>query len=175
MTERSILTNLQSQVRPVRLLLVEDESIVALDVADQLAALGYEVKGIASSGEEAVEQATELCPDLVLMDMMLKGEMDGVAASAQILETLDIPVVFLSAFSDADTLDRAKRTGPFGYLLKPFDERELHVVIECAIWRHEMEREAAAKKARFEEGQGPFSVETVTGSGECVSPSSGAV
>ena len=151
MTDLNIMAKMELDVRNARLLLVEDESIVALDVADQLASLGYQVTAIAASGEEAVEKATELRPQLVLMDIMLKGEMDGVAASAQILETLDIPVVFLSALSDADTLDRAKRTGPFGYLLKPFDERELHVAIECAIWRHEMEREAAAKKARFEE------------------------
>ena len=123
-----------------KILVVENESIVAMDIKNRLMRLGYDVPSIAYAGEEAVEKATKICPDLVLMDIMLRGEMDGIEASRLIHERLDVPVVYLTAFSDEDTLQRAKITGPFGYIIKPFEDRELHVALEIALYKHRMEK-----------------------------------
>lgn len=123
-----------------KILVVEDESIVAMDIKNRLMRLGYDVPSIAYAGEEAVEKATKIRPDLVLMDIMLRGEMDGIEAVRQIHERLDVPVVYLTAFSDEDTLQRAKITGPFAYIIKPFEDRELHVALEIALYKHRMEK-----------------------------------
>lgn len=123
-----------------RIMIVEDENIVALDVKIRLERLGYAVPAIASSGEEAIAKALETRPDLVLMDIRLRGEMDGVEAAAQIRTRFEIPIVYLTAFADEETLRRAKVTEPYGYVLKPFEERELHAIIEMALYRHEMAR-----------------------------------
>lgn len=131
-----------------KILVVEDESIVAMDIRKRLTRLGYEVAGTASSGENAVEMATLTHPNLVLMDIMLKGEMDGIEAAGLIRDRLNIPVVYLTAFSDEDTLQRAKVTGPFGYLIKPFEERELHVTLEIALYTHGIEQ--SLKKSQEE-------------------------
>lgn len=122
-----------------KILVVEDESIVAMDIKHRLESMGYTVPGITSSGEEAVEKAAETNPDLVLMDIVLKGEIDGIEAAQQIKDSLDIPVVYLTAYSDDKTLKRAKITGPFGYIIKPFEDRELHSAIEVALYKHKME------------------------------------
>lgn len=122
-----------------KILVVEDESIVAMDIKHRLENMGYKVPAITSSGEEAVEKAAETSPDLVLMDIVLKGEMDGIDAAQQIKDSFDIPVVYLTAYSDERTLKRAKITGPFGYIIKPFEDRELHSAIEVALYKHEME------------------------------------
>ena len=106
----------------VKIMVVEDEGIVALDIQSKLEGKGYEVTAVVSSGEEAVEKAAETHPNLVLMDIQLEGEMDGVEAADQIRSRFDIPVVYLTAFSDDSTLQRAKVSEPFGYLLKPFEE-----------------------------------------------------
>ena len=134
-----------------RILVAEDERIVAMDIRSQLTGLGYKVTATAASGEDALVATASQRPDLVLMDIRLDGDMDGIEAAEAIRARLDIPVVFLTAYSDQETLDRAKRSAPFGYILKPFEERELHVAIECALCRHELEQETAAKKSRFEE------------------------
>ena len=123
-----------------RLLVVEDESIVAKDIQHRLRNLGYEVPAIVAYGEKAIEKAEELQPDLVLMDIFLKGEMDGIQAAEEIRRQYDIPVIFLTAFADPNTLQRAKITEPFGYILKPFEERELLTAIEMALYKHKMER-----------------------------------
>ncbi|MBI5680757.1 MAG: methanogen output domain 1-containing protein [Methanobacterium sp.] len=123
----------------VKILVVEDESIVAMDIKHRLEGMDYIVPAIISSGEEAVEKAAETKPDLVLMDIVLRGDMDGIEAAQQINDTLDIPVVYLTAYSDEKTLKRAKITGPFGYIIKPFEDRELHSAIEVALYKHEME------------------------------------
>lgn len=123
-----------------RVLVVEDESIVAMDIQNRLRHLGYDVPAVALSGEDGVEKAMALNPDLVLMDIMLKGKMDGIAAAERIQERLHIPVIYLTAHSDKDTLERVKITEPYGYLIKPFEERELHTAIEIAIYKHQMER-----------------------------------
>jgi signal transduction histidine kinase len=125
---------------PAKVLVVEDENIVALDLRASLARLGYEVTDAVATGERALESANRKRPDLVLMDVRLRGEMDGIDAAAR-LRPLDIPVIYLTAFSDDPTLRRAKLTDPLGYLLKPFDERELHIAIEMAIHRHRAQKE----------------------------------
>ncbi|MCX5908778.1 MAG: response regulator, partial [Deltaproteobacteria bacterium] len=107
-----------------KILVVEDEGIVAKDIEKTLRDLGYIVPALASSGEEAIEKALVTRPDLVLMDIVLLGKMDGVEAAEEIRTRLGIPVVYLTAHADAATLERAKITEPFGYLLKPFQERE---------------------------------------------------
>ncbi len=126
-------------MKPIRILVVEDESIVAMDIKHRLESLDYEVPEIISSGEEAVVKAKETQPDLVLMDIVLKGEIDGIDAAQLIKDKYDIPVVYLTAYSDEKTLKRAKITGPFGYIIKPFEDRELHSAIEIALYKHKME------------------------------------
>lgn len=122
-----------------RILIVEDESIVAEDVQDILKSSGYVVLGVATSGEEAVQKAALTHPDLVLMDVVLRGKLDGVVAAEQIRSRFNIPVVYLTAYSDDKTLERSKITEPYGYILKPFEERELHTTIEMALYKHKME------------------------------------
>ncbi|HEY3273142.1 MAG TPA: PAS domain S-box protein [Methanocella sp.] len=123
-----------------RLLVVEDESIVARDIQNRLRNLGYDVPVVVAYGDRAVEMAEELRPDLVLMDIFLKGDMDGIKAAELIRARHDIPVIFLTAFADPGTLQRAKVTEPFGYVLKPFEERELLTAIEMALYKHGMEK-----------------------------------
>ena len=123
------------------ILIVEDEAIVAADLAAKLKRLGYEVAGMAASGEDAVAMAVDLRPDLILMDIRLKGAMDGIEAAELIRGKHDAPVIYLTAHSDAATLARAKLTGPFGYILKPFDERDLATQIELAFYKHRADRE----------------------------------
>lgn len=122
-----------------RILVVEDELIIAKGIQKRLQALGYSVIGAASSGEEAVEKALDLLPDLVLMDINLQGGMDGVTAAERIRSRVDIPVIFLTAYADADTLARAKITEPFGYIVKPFQDITLQSSIEMALYKHLME------------------------------------
>ncbi len=122
-----------------RILIVEDQNIIALDLKNRLTSLGYVVAAMLAYGEEAVAQVEELRPDLVLMDIVLKGEMDGVQAAEQIQKRRDLPVIYLTAHSDARTLQRATITEPYGYILKPFEDRELHMAIEIALYKHRME------------------------------------
>jgi PAS domain S-box-containing protein len=121
------------------ILVVEDEAIVAMDISARLRGLGYEVMGPASTGEEALALAARSRPDLVLMDIMLRGGMDGVEAARRIRELTGAPVVYLTAYADDSTLRRAKVAEPLGYLLKPFEERELRTTIEMALYKHRTE------------------------------------
>ncbi|MBD2211824.1 response regulator [Nostoc linckia FACHB-104] len=123
------------------ILIVEDEAIVAKDLRNRLTRFGYTVPGVASSGQEAINKALELSPDLVLMDIKLKGQMDGIQAADEIHKHLDIPIIYLTAYADDNTLERAKITDPFGYLLKPFKERELQTNIEIALTKHQLEKQ----------------------------------
>jgi len=136
-------------MQKVRILVVEDETIVSLDIQRRLKTLGYEVVGAAVSGEDAINKAATHRPDLVLMDIMLDGDMDGVAAAEQIRGRLHIPVIYLTAYADAYTLHRAKVTEPFGYILKPFEERELHGHIEIALYKHRMELKLKESQERY--------------------------
>ena len=125
---------------PIRVLVVEDESVVSKDIQESLKGLGYKVCGTAFSGDEAIKKAESLQPDLVLMDIVLKGDIDGVEAAETIRARHHVPVIYLTAYSDEHTLNRAKVTEPSGYILKPFDERELHTTIEVAMYRHTMQK-----------------------------------
>ncbi len=133
----------------VKILVVEDEGIVAKDIADTLKKQGYDVPAIAFSGEEAVEKAGRMRPDLVLMDIVLKGRMDGIEAAGQIRERFDIPVLYLTAHTDDETIKRAKITEPFAYITKPFEARELRTNIEIALYRHKAERKILDYQAQL--------------------------
>lgn len=122
-----------------KVMIVEDEAIVAKDIETSLTAMGYSICGIVASGEDALALARQVHPDLILLDIMLKGALDGIATANQIKTELDIPVIFLTAYSDDSTISRAKGTNAFGYLLKPFEERELHTTIEMALYKSELE------------------------------------
>jgi PAS domain S-box-containing protein len=126
--------------KTIQILIVEDESVIAADIKDCLEHLGYGVPAIVASGEEAVATATSLLPDLVLMDIRLKGVMDGIQAAEQIWQSLHIPVVYSTGHSDRSTMERAKATGPFGYVLKPAEEQELYVAIETALQRFRLDQ-----------------------------------
>ena len=117
----------------VRVLIVEDEWIIAIDVRDCLESLGYLVVAIASSGEEAIIKARELQPDIVLMDIRLEGEMDGIQAAQQIWNELQIPIIYATGYSDKSTVDRATATEPFGYVLKPIKESDLYVAVTLTL------------------------------------------
>lgn len=142
-----------------KILVVEDERVVARDIEKRLKKLGYVVPASVASGEEAIQKAAELRPDLVLMDVQLKGQMDGIEAAEHIRATSDTPIIYLTAYADDATLQRAKITEPFGYIVKPFDERDLHVAIEIALRRQlsetairvalEKEKELSELKSRF--------------------------
>ena len=123
-----------------KILIVEDEMTVTEYLKGVLTDLGYEVAGNAIRGEEAVEKAKKLIPDLVLMDVKLKGEMDGVETTEQIRKHQDIPVIYVTAYADNNLMKRAKITDPSGYVLKPFDIRELHTTIEIALQKHKTEK-----------------------------------
>ena len=137
------------QLGDAKILVVEDERITAEDIKSGLEFAGYTVPAIVSSGEDAIEKAGELKPDLVLMDIKLKGEMDGIEAAGQIRVLYDIPVIYLTAYSDESTVQRAKVTEPSGYILKertglikkPFEESELHTAIEITLYRHKIEKD----------------------------------
>jgi len=126
-------------MNPIQILVVEDEVIVAQDIAGRLKKLGYVVTATVSSGEEAIKKAIENPPDLVLMDIVLKGDMDGVTAAEKIRTNRNVPTIFLTAYADDQTLQRAKLTDPFGYIIKPFQQNDLRVAIEIALHRHEIE------------------------------------
>ncbi len=124
-----------------RIMIVEDERIIARDIKNRLKELGYHVTAIASSGDEAIRKAADTHPDLVLMDIVLKGDMDGVQTAEQIQSQFNIPVIYLTAYADDGTLERAKTTKPSGYLLKPFHIKELRSSIEISLYKHLTERE----------------------------------
>jgi AmiR/NasT family two-component response regulator len=125
---------------PARILIVEDERIIARELKERLIHMGHVVVASVASGEQAVEQARALAPDLVVMDIKLQGELDGIAAAEIIQRETGVPVVYLTAFADDATLERAKETQPYGYVLKPFQERELQVCVEMSLHRHRQAR-----------------------------------
>ena len=123
-----------------KIMIVEDETLVAKDIEASLTSLGYTVCRAVSSGEDALAFIAQDRPDLILMDIMLKGNLDGIETANRVRRQLDIPVIFLTAYSDAATVGRAKETNAFGYLLKPFEESELRTTIEMALYKNETER-----------------------------------
>jgi len=146
-----------------KILIVEDEAIVAIEIRDKLLEIGYSGVTIAYTGEEAIKIVKESIPDLVLMDINLGEGIDGIETAKKIHSSLDIPVIYLTAYSDDETLQKAKVTKPYGYITKPFNERELHIVTEIALYRHKTEKElkvlrgilpicASCKKIRDDKG-----------------------
>jgi two-component system cell cycle sensor histidine kinase/response regulator CckA len=131
------------------ILIVEDERIVAKDIEQRLKELKYNVTGIVTTGEKALEKVEELHPDLVFMDIRLRGAMDGIEAAEAIKRRFDIPVIYLTAYADEATLERAKITEPFGYILKPFNERDLYSTVEMALYKHKMEKTLRENKEWF--------------------------
>lgn len=134
---------------PTKIMVVEDEFIVAKDLKSHLEKLGYQITSLHSTGENAIPAARAERPDLILMDVVLAGEMDGVQAADSIRGEMGIPVVFLTAYSDQETTERAKATGPYAYLLKPFEGRELGVTIELALYKARMEAELKQSEERY--------------------------
>ncbi|MGE3775239.1 MAG: diguanylate cyclase, partial [Gammaproteobacteria bacterium] len=132
-----------------RIMIVEDERVVALDLKLSLESLGYDVVGIASEASTAIEEVARLRPDLVLMDIHLDGGSDGTVAAAAIRERWQLPVVFLTAYADEDTLARAEQSLPYGYLVKPFQLRELSATVRMALARHVVERRLAHTEERL--------------------------
>ncbi|HUZ18396.1 MAG TPA: PAS domain S-box protein, partial [Spirochaetia bacterium] len=131
-------------------LIVEDESVVALNIAHIVRALGYGTVGPVATGDAALEKLAQEHVDLVLMDIRLKGAMDGIQVAEQIGRTYRIPVIYVTAYTDAETLQRAKLTTPYGYITKSFDERELHSTIEMALYKHRMEQRLLAEEELLE-------------------------
>ncbi len=147
-------------MKKARILVVEDDPIISMDIQNTLRTLGHVLAGVAVLGEEAFEKASELRPDLVLMDIKLAGHLDGVETAAHIREQLQIPVIFLTAYSEDTTLQRAKATEPYGYLVKPLVERDLRIGIEMALHKHHAERQLVERERWF--------TDTLTSIGEAV-------
>jgi len=133
-----------------KILIVEDERLIALDYEMSLTRVGFVITSIVDTGEDAIEHAEKEKPDLVLMDINLKSKMDGVEAATVIYSKFRIPVIFVTAFSDSELIDRAKKTGSFGFLLKPFNRAELYVMVEMALDKANVERELEISKAQLE-------------------------
>jgi len=150
--ERNFISK-DSVVTKAHILIVEDNGIVALDLETRLQSLGYGVAGIVASGEKAVESVKEKAPDLVLMDIVLKGEMDGIEAAETIGPQFEVPVIFITAYADRERLERAKLTMPFGYILKPFRDRDLKITIEMALYVAKVEAERRQAEESLREHQ----------------------
>lgn len=133
-----------------KILIAEDESIIAADIKATLQKVGYNVSKVVASGEEVLQFVKRERPDLILMDISLKGDMDGIQTAEVISEKFDIPIVYLTALTNDETLKRARITEPFGYLLKPFDERNLHSTIEMALYKHKVEYELKKRTKELE-------------------------
>lgn len=131
------------------ILVVEDERIVGLHLRQQLVKLGYRVAAVVSSGDEAIKAVNEQTPDVILMDIHIDGAMDGIDTARQIRTEHALPVIYLTAFSGEATLERAKATKPYGYLLKPFSERELHATIQMALERAHEDQDARDREDRL--------------------------
>jgi len=133
----------------IRVLIVEDEMIIALDIKKRLLTLNYEVVGMAQTANDAIRQAEKTLPSIVLMDIILKGERDGIYAADHIRENFNIPVVFLTAHADLKTVDRAKYAEPYGYIYKPFEGKDLQTGIEIAIYKHDIEMKLKESELRY--------------------------
>lgn len=133
----------------IRILIVEDEKIVARDIQRSVEKMGYAVCALASSGEEAIQKALETLPDLVLMDIVLKTELDGISAGEQLTRLLNIPIIYLTACDDEMILTQSRKTSCYGYIIKPFDEQELHRTIELALYKKQMDSRLGIMEKRL--------------------------
>jgi DNA-binding LytR/AlgR family response regulator len=136
-------------MKKTNVLVVEDESIVSKDIQHSLKKLGYNVVGAASTGERAFELAVSEKPDIILMDIMLKGNINGIETAERVKRELNIPIVYLTAYADEATLAKAKVTEPYGYIIKPFKEVDLHTSIEMALYKYSKEREVLKERDLF--------------------------
>ncbi len=141
-----------------KILIVEDERITAEDLEEVLKDLGYQVSAVVSSGEEAIREAERNRPDLVLMDIRIKGEMDGAETARLLRERWDVPVVYLTAHADRDTLQRARQSQPLGYIVKPFHEAELHASVEMALFKHWHDRRSRSREQHVTDVLGALSL-----------------
>ena len=136
---------------PDKILIVEDEVITAMDIKNMLKNFGFDVVGIASTGKDAINKAEEFRSDLVLMDISLKGEMDGIEAAEEIKSLYDIPVVYMSAFTDTNTFERIKFTNPYGFVNKPVSSELLLISIETAIYKHNLDKKLAESQEKLKD------------------------
>ena len=127
---------MKSKDKITNILIVEDELLIAKNLSQKLEKLGYKIADIVSSGADAIQRAREMKPDLILMDIVIKGDIDGIETAAIINQELDIPIIYTTAYADEETLQRAENTGSYGYVLKPFKDRELHATIKIALSKH---------------------------------------
>lgn len=134
-----------------KILIVEDEVIIGLDIQKKLTDMGYVVSGIADTGDSAIKMIRNDQPDIVLMDIVIKNDKDGIETAEEILNQFNIPVIFLTAYSDEETIQRAKISEPYGYIIKPFKERELRVIIEISLYKHRINIELMEKTRQLEE------------------------
>ncbi|MEG4294488.1 ATP-binding protein [Microcoleus sp. C2C3] len=123
--------------KAINILIVEDELLIAKNLSHKLESLGYQIVGIVSSGADAIQRAGEMELDLILMDIVIKGDIDGIETAVIINQKFDIPIIYTTAYADDETLQRAENTGSYGYLLKPFKQRELHATIKIALSKHQ--------------------------------------
>ncbi len=134
------------QKRMIKIMIVEDEAVIALRLQQCLTAMGFDVVGVAYSGEEVVETARDLRPDLILTDIMIPGKLDGIQVAEIVKSALDIPVIFLTAYPEYKIMERTKQAEPYGYIVKPFQDRELKDAIEVALYKKDMERQLKESK-----------------------------
>ncbi|MCP4108077.1 MAG: response regulator [Desulfobacteraceae bacterium] len=154
MNNNQLKNNRQSTInnrQSTRIMIVEDEALTADDIKACLDEMGYSVTSVAASGEDAVKQAEQYQPDLILMDIFLQGRMNGIEAADHIHSRMNIPIIFLTAYADDEIIERAKKTEPFGYLLKPFEDRELCVNVEMALYKAKIERQLKESNKRLEQ------------------------
>ena len=147
-----------------KILVVDDEAIITMQLEERLSAMGYTVAGMAASGEEAIDKARRLRPDLVLMDIVMPGKMNGIEAANVVTNELDIPVVFVTSYADDAIIEKAKSVRPYGYIVKPFNELEIKAAIEVALFRKAAElEEQKVKKSAHEKmaGMEPVSWQTM--------------
>jgi len=139
--------------KPTRILVVEDVSNVATVLKARLESYGYEICDVANTGQKAIDSTLRWKPDLVLMDIMLEGEMNGIVAAAKILKKVNVPIIYLSCLSDQKVMERAIKTNPYGYIVKPYDSAELRFSIENALRKHHQDLEREARIADLENSQ----------------------
>jgi PAS domain S-box-containing protein len=132
-----------------KIMVVEDEAVIALRLQQMLTKMGYDVTDMAHTGEEAIEKVRSQQPDLILMDIMIPGKLDGIEVAEILKEELDIPAIFLTAYSDKNIIERAKKVEPYGYIVKPFQDREIKAAIEVALYKKEMEKALQESRKRF--------------------------
>ena len=133
-----------------KIMVVEDEAVIALRLQQMLTTMGYDVIGISYSGEDAIEKAGSLRPDLMLLDIMISEKLDGIQVAEIVKAEWDIPVIFLTAYSESKIIERAKKTEPYGYIVKPFQDRELEAAIEVALYKKDMERRLKESKIQLQ-------------------------